>query len=356
MNVFDSHRSTARAAPRRGRADQPPGASAGVAKSDGAGDGASAPRPVRAASDAGASFRRLPPLNALRTFEAAARHLSFTRAAGELHVTPAAVGQQVRLLEDFVGVPLFHRTSRTLALTDAGEACLPEIREAFERLTAAVARISSADEVGPLVISVAPSLAGKWLLPRLERFEAAHPPIDVRVDASMQVVDLHRSNVDLAIRYGGGRYPGLLVERLMGEAVFPVCSPALLAGEHPLRSPQDIRFHALLHDESPDDDQTCPSWAMWLRAAGIDGVDHSRGPRFNQSSLVLEAAILGRGIALAKARIADADLAAGRVVKPFEISNPVEFAYYVVSIESKARMRKVELFRDWLRGEAAEPG
>ncbi|MBX6321814.1 MAG: transcriptional regulator GcvA [Rhodospirillaceae bacterium] len=320
------------------------------------GDGAAGARAASrvAAPPAIGSFRRLPPLNALRTFEAAARHLSFTKAAGELHVTPAAVGQQVRLLEDFVGVPLFHRTSRTLALTDAGAACLPEIREAFERLAAAVARINSADQAGPLNISVAPSLAAKWLLPRLERFEAAHPEIDVRVEAAMQVVDLHRSNVDLAIRYGPGRYPGLVVERLMGEAVVPVCSPVLLQGEHPLRTPDDIRFHTLLHDDSPDDDQTCPNWAMWLRAAGVEGVDASRGPRFNQSSLVLEAAVLGRGVALAKARIAAADLAAGRVVKPFEITQPVEFSYYMVCIEAKARMRKIEVFREWLRAEAAQ--
>jgi LysR family glycine cleavage system transcriptional activator len=303
---------------------------------------------------ASASFRRLPPLNALRTFEAAARHRSFTRAAEELAVTPAAVGQQVRLLEDFLGMPLFRRTSRALVLTEAGAACLPEVREGFERLAAGVARISRVEQAGRLSVSVAPSFAAKWLLPRLHRFAAAHPEIDVRIEASMEVVDLHRSEVDLAVRYGPGNYADLQVEQLLGEAVFPVCSPALLR-ERPLRTPADIGAHTLLHDDSPDEDVTCPDWAMWLRAAGVEGVDATRGPRFNQSSLVLEAAVLGRGIALAKARIAAVDLAAGRVVKPFDVSEPIEFGYHLVCRPAKVRSRKVALFCDWLRAEAAAP-
>lgn len=301
------------------------------------------------------SFRRLPPLNALRSYEAAARHLSFTRAAAELGVTPAAVSHQVKMLEDHIGVSLFQRASRQLILTDAGAACLPGIRSAFEGLATAVDAISNAGRSGVLTVSVAPSFAGKWLLPRLERFQAAHPDIDVRVAASMHLVDFASGEVDIAIRYGAGRYPGLLSERLISEAVIPVCSPKLLEGPNPLRTPSDIGLHTLLHDDSPDDDQSCPSWEMWLKAAGVASVDASRGPRFNQSSLVLEAAILGRGIALAKSTIAAADLAEGRVVKPFEVTLPLEFAYYIVYPESKTLIPKVDLFIRWLREEVAPP-
>jgi LysR family glycine cleavage system transcriptional activator len=298
-------------------------------------------------------LRRLPPLNALRSYEAAARHLSFTKAAGELGVTPAAVSHQVKMLEDHIGIALFQRVNRQLVLTEAGEACLPGIRAAFEGLASAIDTISVAGRTGVLTVSVAPSLAGKWLLPRLERFKAAHPDIDVRVSASLHLVDFASGEVDVAIRYGAGMYPGLKSERLLGEAVIPVCSPKLLDGPHPLRSPADVRWHTLLHDDSPDDDTSCPTWEMWLKAASVDGIDTTRGPRFNQSSLVLEAAILGHGIALAKSTIAAADLAEGRVVKPFELTLPLEFGYYIVAPETKTLMPKVDLFIRWLKLDAA---
>lgn len=298
-------------------------------------------------------LRRLPPLNALRSYEAAARHRSFTKAAGELGVTPAAVSHQVKMLEDHIGIALFQRVNRQLVLTEAGESCLPGIRAAFEGLASAVDAISVAGRTGVLTVSVAPSLAGKWLLPRLERFKAAHPDIDVRVSASLHLVDFASGEIDIAIRYGAGVYPGLKSERLLGEAVIPVCSPKLLDGPHPLRSPDDVRWHTLLHDDSPDDDTSCPTWEMWLKAAGVDAIDTTRGPRFNQSSLVLEAAILGHGIALAKSTIAAADLAEGRVVKPFELTLPLEFGYYIVAPESKTLMPKVDLFIRWLKQDVA---
>lgn len=297
--------------------------------------------------------RRLPPLNSLRVFEAAARHLSITKAADELSVTPAAVSHQVKTLEDHLGVPLFHRVNRNLLLTDAGQACLPGIREGFERLTAAIQEIDNLGDGGILSVSVAPSFAAKWLLPRLDSFSLQHPDIDVRVSASMHLMDFERDNVDLAIRYGGGRYPNLAVERLLKEEVFPVCSPRLLEGDQPLSSPDALRRHTLLHDDSPEDDLSCPTWPMWLKAAGIAEVDGARGPRFNQSSLVLEAAVLGRGVAMAKARLAAADLEEGRLVKPFKGAMPVDFAYYIVCPEAKLRLRKVSVFRDWLREQAA---
>jgi LysR family glycine cleavage system transcriptional activator len=293
-------------------------------------------------------LRKLPPLNALRSFEVAARCSSFTKAAAELLVTPAAVGQQVRQLEDFMGVRLFRRESRVLVLTPAGEACLPGIREGFAQLAAAVGQAKPQTKVGRLTVSVAPSFAAKWLLPRLSDFEARHPDIDVHVDASMPLVDLNEGNVDVAIRYGSGQYPGLRVERLLGEEIIPVCSPALRDGDRPLARPEDLVEHALLHDDSPDNDPSCPTWPMWLRAAGVQGVDAIRGPHFSQSSLVLEAAVLGRGVALAKATIAAADLAAGKVVRLFEMSVPLAFAYYLVSPESASQSPKVHAFRQWL--------
>jgi LysR family glycine cleavage system transcriptional activator len=296
--------------------------------------------------------RRLPPLNSLRVFEAVARHLSITKAAEELFVTPAAVSHQIKTLEDHLGTALFRRVNRKLFLTDAGQACLPGIRDAFDRLASAIGEIDTVGDQGILTVSVAPSFAAKWLVPRLDRFQERHGDIDVRVSASMQLADFERDGVDLAIRYGAGNYPGLVVERLLKEAVFPVASPALLQSAPALRTPEALSSHTLLHDDSPDDDESCPSWPMWLKAAGIAGVDGTRGPRFNQSSLVLEAATLGRGVALAKATLAARDLAEGRLVKPFEVSVPVDFAYYLVCPDAKLRLRKVAVFRDWLKAEA----
>ena len=296
--------------------------------------------------------RRLPPLNALRAFEAAARHLSLSRAADELSVTPAAVSHQIRTLEDHLGVALFRRDGRSLLLTDAGQACLPGIREGFERLSSAIDEIDSLGMAGVLTVSVAPSFAAKWLVPRLDRFQAKHPEIDVRVSASMAVTDFSRDDVDLAIRYGAGRYPDLVVQKLLEESVFPVCSPGLLKEKGPIDTPAALRNHTLLHDDSPDNDESCPTWAMWLKAAGVE-VDSSRGPRFNQSSLVIEAAVLGKGVALAKATLAATDLAEGRLVKPFPVNAPVGFAYYVVCPKAKLNLPKVALFRDWVRDEAA---
>jgi LysR family glycine cleavage system transcriptional activator len=293
-------------------------------------------------------LRKLPPLNALRSFEVAARCSSFTKAAAELLVTPAAVGQQVRQLEDFMGVKLFRRENRMLVLTPAGEACLPGIREGFAQLAAAVSLAKPQNKAGRLTVSVAPSFAAKWLLPRLHDFELRHPEIDVHVDASMPIVDLRDGSIDVAIRYGSGQYPGLRVERLLGEEVIPVCSLALRDGERPLGRPQDLMEHTLLHDDSPDNDPSCPTWPMWLRAAGVHGVDGIRGPHFSQSSLVLEAAVLGRGVALAKATIAADDLAAGKVVRLFEMSVPLAFAYYLVYPESAGQSPKVTAFRQWL--------
>jgi LysR family glycine cleavage system transcriptional activator len=295
--------------------------------------------------------RRLPPLNALRAFEAAARHMNFSRAADELSVTPGAVSQQIQNLEDYIGAPLFKRTPKGLLLTDAAQTALPALREAFDRLAEAASLLTAAEEGRRLTISAAPSFAAKWLVPRLGRFEASHPEIDVWLSAGLELVDFTSGEVDLAIRYGSGRYPGLEVSRLLGETVSAVVSPKLLA-ETPLDELSDLANHILLHDGSPDADDSCPDWAMWLAARGVKGVDGARGPRFNQSSLVIEAAVNGRGVALAKQTLAQADLDAHRLVQPFNIETAVDFAYYVVHPKAKGRLAQVKAFTAWLKQEA----
>jgi LysR family glycine cleavage system transcriptional activator len=295
--------------------------------------------------------RRLPPLNALRAFEAAARHLNFSRAADELSVTPGAVSQQIQNLEDYVGVALFKRTPKGLLLTDPAQIALPALREAFDRLADAASMLTAAVDGRRLTVSVAPSFAAKWLVPRLGHFEALHPQVDVWVSAGMELADFNSGEVDLAIRYGAGRYPGLEVVRLMQETVAPVISPELLERQ-PLNDPADLAGHILLHDGSPDADDSCPDWTMWLAARGVRTVDGSRGPRFNQSSLVIEAAVGGRGVALAKRALAQADLDAGRLISPFQITTAVDFAYYAVYPKAKGRLPQVKAFVSWLVAEA----
>jgi LysR family glycine cleavage system transcriptional activator len=295
--------------------------------------------------------RRLPPLNALRAFEAAARHLNFSRAADELSVTPGAVSQQIQNLEEYIGASLFKRTPKGLLLTDQAQIALPALREAFDRLGEAASMLTAAVDGRRLTVSVAPSFAAKWLMPRLGKFEVLHPHVDVWVSAGMELVDFAAGEVDLAIRYGGGRYPGLEVIRLMKEAVVPVVNPDIMA-ENPLNTLEDLKNHVLLHDGSPDADESCPDWAMWLAARGVKDIDGNRGPRFNQSSLVIEAAVQGRGVALAKRTLAQADLDARRLIIPFEISTDVDFAYHLVYPKAKGRMAQVKAFVKWLEDEA----
>ncbi len=296
---------------------------------------------------------RLPPLNALRAFEAAARRLSFTKAAEELNVTPGAISQQIRQLEDFAGTPMFKRTGRSVLLTDAAQAALPMVREAFEKIGEAGRVMRAPARKGRVMVSCAPSFAAKWLAPRLESFHKAHDGIEAWVSADMQLTDFNTADADLAIRYGRGAYEGLKAEKLMDETVLPVCSPALLEGDDPLRRPGDLAAHTLIHDESPENDPSCPDWASWLRARGVDGVDSGRGPRFNQAVLVIEAAVNGRGVALAKRAIAATDLDAGRLVAPFaDGSTAIDFAYWLVWPKGRHLNPDVRAFIDWAKREA----
>jgi len=302
--------------------------------------------------------RKLPPLNALRAFEAAARHLSFTTAATELHVTQAAISHQVKSLEEHLGLPLFRRLNRRLVLTEAGQIYLPVLRDAFDAIAGGTARLHHDKESGPLHISVLPSFAAKWLLPRMSRFRDRHPDIDVMVSANNKLIDFSDETIEMGIRYGLGDYPGLHTNLLLQDEVFPVCSPKLLQGPHPLKGPQDLRHHTLLHDEVSRHDES-PDWRSWLQAAGIAGVDWRRGPGFSDSSMVIEAAAAGQGVALGHRWLAAADLESGRIVMPFGPIIPSHFAYYVVSPPALAERRRVRLFRNWLLEEAertsAEP-
>lgn len=291
--------------------------------------------------------RRLPSLNGLKAFEAAARHLSFTRAAGELNVTQAAVSHQVKALEEGLGVALFRRLNRALLLTDEGQALLPPLSEALDRMALAVDGLARRDETGVLTVSTLDSFAAGWLVRRLRRFRALHADIDVRITTANHLVDFARDDVDLAVRYGRGQWPGLDSVRLMTEEVFPVCSPALLADGPALDKPSDLRFHTLLHEDMIED------WRTWLLAAGVGGVDPTRGPWFTQANLVIQAALAGDGVALGRSVLVADELAAGRLVKPFDVSLPAEYAYYVVSPQAAAGRPKVRAFRDWMLAEAA---
>jgi len=297
--------------------------------------------------------RRLPPLNALRAFEAAGRHLSFTKAADELAVTQAAISHQVKALEETLGIQLFRRFNRRLMLTDAGQRYLPALSEAFERIDGATQRLHADEAGGALKISVANSFAAKWLLPRLPTFLARHPDIDVQVSASDRLTDFNRDDIDMGIRYGRGAYPGLRVDLLMDDTVFPICSPALVKGSRPLNAPADLRHHTLLHDDVRGSE--FPDWRVWLKAAGIDDVNPDRGPVYSHSSLVIQAAIEGQGVALARGSLVTLDLEAGRLVRPFGPVLPSNFACYVVAPEATADRPKIKAFRDWLFEQADAP-
>lgn len=297
---------------------------------------------------------RLPPLNALRAFEAAGRHRSFTRAASELGVTPAAVSHQIKLLEGYLGVRLFRRRPQGLLLTDAGQQALPGVADGFGRLIAAVSILRLADSEQPLTVTVQPSFAAKWLVPRIEGFRVRHPGIEVRIDATGRLADFHSEDVDVGIRHGTGHYPGLHVEPLPAQEVFPVCSPALLEGERPLRTPADLRYHTLLHLywlELGDD--TMADWCTWLASAGVTDIDPRAGPRFGQESMALQAAVEGHGVALVRTYIAAGDLAAGRVVRPFAHALPEDFRHFLVCLPERAETTKVAAFRTWIHNELA---
>ena len=292
--------------------------------------------------------RRLPALNALKAFEAAARHESFTRAAEELCVTQGAVSHQVKALEAELGLKLFNRERQRLIITEAGRTYLVVVRDAFDRIAGGTERLLQRQNGGALTVSTSPNFAAKWLVHRLGRFAEVHPEIDLRVSASTQHVDFAREDIDLAIRHGDGAVPGLHVTRLCVEELFPVCSPKLLQGRNPLRRPSDLSRFPLLHITDRQ------GWSQWLDFAGVTGVDPSRGPILNQASMAIDAAVDGQGIVLARTALAAWDLIGGRLARPFDLAMAVSFAYWIVCPKTNAKLPKIVAFSDWLLAEAAE--
>jgi len=287
-------------------------------------------------------MKRLPPLNAVRTFEAAGRHLSFNAAADELAITPSAVSHQIRALEEHLGIKLFSRERRQVRLTEEGQAFLPDVRAGLERIAEATERVTSGAE-GPLTMSLAPSFAVRWLMPRLPGFQAAYPEIEVRMISVVDSVDFTVSDVDVAVRFGLGGWPGLTAHRLLSEELVPVCSPALLKGEAKLERPQDLAAFTLLHASS-----RMGEWRMWLSAAGVTGIDPERGPKFHNVALALTAAESAMGVAIADRGMLAGDIEAGRLVAPIDFELPSESAYYLVYPVANGDRPKIAAFRDWL--------
>lgn len=294
---------------------------------------------------------RLPPLNALRAFEAAARHLSFVKAAGELHVTPAAISHQVKGLEEQLGVALFTRLPRGLVLSDAGRAMLPELARGFDHFARAVRGAAAGDVAGELKITMIPSFAHLWLMPRLGRFIATYPDVRLVLLGAIELVDLGRSGIDLGIRYGGGRYPGLWSRLLFTEETFPVCAPALLDGPPPLRRPADLRHHRLLSDWNITRGEAWLTWEAWIQHLGLAGLTPDDGLRLSDSMMLMEAAVRGLGVAIGRTSLAGEHLAAGRLVRPFAVTKPADYAYHVVVPEGGETRPRIRAFVDWLMEE-----
>src|SRR6478672_12543009 len=288
---------------------------------------------------------RLPSLNGLRAFEAAARHMSFTLAASELNVTQTAISHQIRRLEEELGIRLFIRQNRALALTPEARDYLPGVRAAFNDLRLATDRLLRRDDDKVLTLSTLASLAAKWLLPRLTDFQEQHPGIDVRITTSTSLVDFQRDNVDAAIRYGRGQWPGLRADWLMADELFPVCSPALLNGNKPLKCPEDLRDHVLLHTSNANSDD----WRLWLTAAGLPA-DLSKQPgiTFDMIFMTIQAAIDGIGVAMGRTSYVRDDITKGRLVVPFKIALPADAGFYLVSPEGRREAPKLSAFRQWL--------
>jgi LysR family glycine cleavage system transcriptional activator len=301
---------------------------------------------------------RLPPFKALRAFDAAARHPNLRMAAEELHVTPAAISQQIKSLEEMLGVMLFKRLPRGLELTEAGKAGLPKLREGLACLRDAVLRMQAENSRETLTVWMAPSFAAKWLVPRLHRFIVAYPEIDIRIAANAQLITSDGSRnridadsfqfnmIDVAITFSRGQHLGCQSVKLLSTHAVPLCSPHLLSGDRPLNHPQALRHHTLLHDDTDYGDR--PGWANWLNQAGVKGIDAQRGPRFNHSALVLEAAADQQGVALTVDALATVDLATGRLVIPFGPKLPLSHSYYMVYPRDAEYPERIARFRDWL--------
>lgn len=294
-------------------------------------------------------------LNALRAFEAVARHSSYVAAAEELNVTPAAVGQLVRGLEEALGVELFRRSTAgpaRLVLSDAARRALPDLQAGFDRLSAAVEQLKSSRGNLVIAVTVPPAFADKWLLPRVDRFRARYPQFDLTIDTSGHLADFMSDGIDVGIRYGAGTWAQLEATRLFADEFFPVCSPALLSGRHALSSPARLKHHPLIHDTSMAFDPRFPTWKSWLEGASLPAADCERGLRLNDSAAVIRAAVAGNGVALGRTSLVAAELQDGRLVRPFGEALAFEYAYYVIHRPERASDPGIAAFREWVLAEA----
>ncbi len=299
-------------------------------------------------------MNRLPPLKSLQAFEAAGRHLSFSAAADELNVTPGAISQQIRQLEETLDMRLFRRLNRAIELTEAGRLFLPSISRGFNQFNDAVTMLQQYRSGGPLTITAPASLVSNWLIPRLGRFKAASPDIDVRIDTSNRLVDFAHEDIDVGIRFGDGEYPDLDSVHLFSYELIPVCTPQLMQAGAGLREISDLARYTLLHSDYRDLDAAFPNWTMWLKVVGAEDIDADRGIYFSQADQLFQAVVDGQGVGLLANVMAEPEIAAGRLVQPFATSLPVRMSYHVVTSPGKANLPKVRAFRDWVLAESAD--
>ncbi len=297
---------------------------------------------------------KLPPLKSLQAFEAAGRHLSFSAAADELNVTPGAISQQIRQLEETLDMRLFRRLNRAIELTEAGRLFLPSISRGFNQFNDAVMMLQQYRSGGPLTITAPASLVSNWLIPRLGRFKDASPDIDVRIDTSNRLVDFVHEDIDVGIRFGDGEYPDLDSVHLFSYELIPVCTPQLMQAGAGLREISDLTRYTLLHSDYRDLDAAFPNWTMWLKVVGAEDIDADRGIYFSQADQLFQAVVDGQGVGLLANVMAEPEIAAGRLVQPFATSLPVRMSYHVVTSPGKANLPKVRAFRDWVLAESAD--
>lgn len=295
--------------------------------------------------------RRLLPLNALKAFEAAGRHLNFTAAAEELSVTLSAISHQIRQLEELLGVPLFHRTRKGLVLSTEGQLILPDVQEGFDHLASALSKLEARRGEGILTVSMLSTFAMRWFIPRLPRFQEQYPDIEVRITTSIKPADLEREGIDCAIRHGDGHWPGVSATRLFSESLVPVAHPKFAKGKEAVRKPADLKGHKLLHSQNRRED-----WRIWLNAAGIKdkAIDPNSGPVFETRSYAIQAAVQGMGIAVMDPELAAEEITAGRLVKLFDgTALPLTNAYWFVCLEHMADAPRIKAMRDWLVSDVA---
>lgn len=297
---------------------------------------------------------RLPPLTALKAFEAASRLMSFQAAAAELSVTPAALSYQIRQLEDHLGLKLFNRLNRAVELTENGRLIQPGIHEAFEHLHRTMRQLRRRQQTNVLTIAAGPAFTAKWLSPRLYRFIGRHPNIDARISASVSKSDLEMDDIDIAIRFGPGVYPGHYSVKLMDEFMTPLCAPSMLEGPNAIRTPEDLQHHTLIHDDTHQGFFILQTWADWLKAAGVTSVDPGRsGLHFNVADHALDAAVGGGGVVLGRTSLAEPDMRVGRLVAPFDLRLKTSYSFFIVCLDSRKNEPAIEAFRNWVMDEMA---